>query len=59
MHTEGIHLPNTEETIMRVLQVKEVKAVSGAGLITSAAKGLFYVGKGLVHATGTILRILI
>lgn len=48
---------------MRVLQVKEVKAVSGAGLIgsvlTTGAKGLYYVGKGLVHTTGTILRILL
>lgn len=48
---------------MRVLQVKEVKAVSGAGLVTSVvttgAKGLYYVGKGLVQTTGSLLRILI
>lgn len=48
---------------MRVLEVKEVKAVSGAGLITSVvstgAKGLYYVGKGLVKTTGTLFRILI
>lgn len=48
---------------MRVLQTKEVKAVSGAGLIgsvlTTGAKGVYYVGKGLLHATGTLFRILI
>lgn len=48
---------------MRVLQSTEVKAVSGAGLITSVvstgAKGLYYVGKGLVKTTGTLFRILI
>jgi len=64
MHTEGIHLPDTEEThIMRVLQSTEVKAVSGAGLITgvvrTGAKGLYYVGKGLIQTTSTLFRILI
>ncbi|MFT3858835.1 MAG: hypothetical protein QM742_18615 [Aquabacterium sp.] len=63
MHTEGILLPDTEETNMRVLQVKEVKAVSGAGILTSVvvsgAKGLYYVGKGVVQTTGTLFRILI
>ena len=44
---------------MRVLQTTEVKAVSGAGIITGAVKGLYYVGKGLVQTTGTIFRILI
>jgi hypothetical protein len=64
MHTEGILLPDTEETYtMRVLQSTEVKTVSGAGLLTSVvktgAKGLYYVGKGLVQTTGTLFRILI
>ncbi|MGC4061017.1 MAG: hypothetical protein QM749_09340 [Aquabacterium sp.] len=48
---------------MRVLQTKEIKAVSGAGLLTSVvvdgAKGLFYVGKGVFSATGSVLRFLI
>lgn len=48
---------------MRVLQTKEIKAVSGAGLLTSVvvngAKGLVMVGKGVAHATGTVLKILI
>ena len=48
---------------MRVLASKEIKAVSGAGLITSVlstgAKGLYYVGKGLVSTTGSLFRILI
>lgn len=48
---------------MRVLQVNEVKAVSGAGLVTSVvttgAKGVYYLGKGLVRTTGSLLRVLI
>lgn len=48
---------------MRVLEVKEVKAVSGAGLLTTVvktgARGLYYVGKGVVQAGSTIFRILI
>ena len=48
---------------MRVLQTQEVKAVSGAGLVTSVvvngAKGVYYLGKGLVHTTGSILRFII
>jgi len=48
---------------MRVLQIKEVKAVSGAGLLTTVvvqgAKGLVTVGKGVAHATGTVLKFLI
>lgn len=48
---------------MRVLQTKEIKAVSGAGLLTSVvvggAKGLYYMGKGVASATGSVLRFLI
>jgi hypothetical protein len=60
---KALHLPNIRRDIMRVLQTKEIKAVSGAGLLTSVvvdgAKGLFYVGKGVVNATGSVLRFLI